>query len=843
MNMSISNQIIQIGIDLGTTNSEIAVNAKGNTEVIKNPEGDEYTPSVFGFDKAKNKIIGKRAYEKLYHFASEDEVNNYVAEVKRLMGTSESRTFDRVKKQMNAEEISAEILISLKESALKRYPELPSNTAVISIPAYFSTLEAEATKRAGNLAGFDYVVLIQEPIAAAIAYGFLNSANENWLVYDLGGGTFDVALISSQDGALSVKGHNGDNFLGGKDIDWAIVDKLIVPRIQEKFSLSEFSRSNEKYRTIFAKLKYLAEQAKKYLSEEKKTTIEIENVGKDDEGEEIYLNIDISRSDFEELIEPLVDKTIRLAQKTIKDSGVKPSSIRKIVLVGGPTQIPFIRERLEKQLKIEVDTSVDPLTVVAKGACIFAGSQKVPADIIKKNAKETDEVKREIQLNYEPMTSSNEEVITGMIPSLSEATKDYYIQIQSESGFYTSPKIKLKNGKFFDTLSIEERKQNLFWVYLFDDKGKPEQISTDSFSVTHGLSITGAPIPHSIGVAIARRSIKNNFQFSEEFFKFFDKGSILPLSKTERFKTVKNLRKGDTQNVLPIRVYEGESEHPDRNIFICDIKLSGDAIRFDLEEGTDIDVTIEVNESREVQVSAFIPSIDLSVRSVRETLFDEKIDLVVLEKDLNSEVERYESVKEAMSSEERKEVDEDMEEVSRSVRNAVSDEDEKRKAAKQMKDLKGKLDHLSKQKEMPSLKKEFTKSVTEVADMIEKFSIDKEKEKHLESLQTHKKEGDKAIKSEDKALLSRVVDQVVELGTQVLVSNPAFWVWKFDQLADGSQPFSDTEKADFFIKKGRRAVQMSDVGELKECVGNLMDLLPEDAQKGIGRVISGITHT
>lgn len=843
MNMSTSNQIIQIGIDLGTTNSEIAVNAKGNIDVIKNPEGDEYTPSVFGFDKAKNKIVGKRAYEKLYHFASEDEVNNYVAEVKRLMGTSETRTFERVKKQMNAEEISAEILISLKESALKRYPELPNNTAVISIPAYFSTLEAEATKRAGNLAGFDYVVLLQEPIAAAIAYGFLNSANENWLVYDLGGGTFDVALISSQDGALSVKAHNGDNFLGGKDIDWAIVDKLLLPRIQEKFSLSDFSRSNEKYRTVFAKLKYLAEQAKKYLSEEKKTTVEIENVGSDDEGEEIYLNVDISRADFEEIVAPLVDKTIRLAQQTIREAGVKASSIRKIVLVGGPTQIPFIRERLQRQLKIEVDTSVDPLTVVAKGACIFAGSQKIPTDIRKKSIKDTDEIKREVELNYEPMTSSNEEVITGIIPSLSDSTKDYYIQIQSESGFYTSPKIKLKNGKFFASLSIEERKQNLFWVYLFDDKGKPEQISPDSFSVMHGLSLTGAPIPHSIGVSIARRSVKNNFQYSEEFYRFFDKGSILPLSKTERFKTVKNLRKGDTQNVLPIRVYEGESEHPDRNIFICDIKMSGDAIRFDLEEGTDIDVTIEVNESREVQVSAFIPSIDLSLRSVRETLFDEKIDLVELEKDLKGEEERYSTIKETLTTEEREELDEDVEEVSRSVRNAISDEDEKRKASKQMKDLKGKLDHVSKQKEIPTLKKEFTKSIAEVEDLIEKFADDKDKTKHVDHLKKLKEDGEKAIKNDDKALLSRVIDQITDLGTHVLTTNPAFWVFKFDQLADGSQPYTDTEKADFFIKKGKRAVQLSDLDELKGCVGSLMQLLPEDAQKGIGKSLSGITHT
>lgn len=281
-----TNKNIQIGIDLGTTNSEIAINHNGNIEIVKNVFGDEYTPSVFGIDKAKNKVVGKRAYERLYKDSSEEEFKNHKAEVKRLMGTSETTYFERADLEMTPEEISAEILKSMKEDILRKYTDFDTVAAVITVPAAFFTIQSEATKRAGNLAGFNHVVLLQEPIAAAAAYGFGNAKNENWLIYDFGGGTFDVALISSKDGVLSVLGHNGDNFLGGKNIDWEIVDKVITPRIIEKFSLTDFSRSNKKYRTIFAHLKYAAERAKIELSQFDKTSIEI-NIGKDDKGDEI----------------------------------------------------------------------------------------------------------------------------------------------------------------------------------------------------------------------------------------------------------------------------------------------------------------------------------------------------------------------------------------------------------------------------------------------------------------------------------------------------------------------------------------------------------------------------
>ena len=344
-----SQQNISIGIDLGTTNSSVAINNNGNVEIIKKPGGVEYTPSIFGYDRSGNKVVGQKAYENFYKDASADEIKNYKPEVKRLMGTSEKFHFERAVIEMGPEEISAEILKSLKEDVLRKYPDFNTVAAVITVPAAFSVLQSEATKRAGNLAGFKHVVLLQEPIAAAVAYGFGKIKNENWLIYDFGGGTFDVALVSSKDGVLSVLSHNGDNFLGGKNFDLEVVDKIIVPKILEKFSITNFNRGNKKYQSIFSKLKYFAEKAKIELSEYESTSISIENIGKDDDNSEILLTFNFSRKEFEKLIKTMVDRTLELSRETLKDAGLKNSAVARVILVGGPTQIPYIRERIEDQ--------------------------------------------------------------------------------------------------------------------------------------------------------------------------------------------------------------------------------------------------------------------------------------------------------------------------------------------------------------------------------------------------------------------------------------------------------------------------------------------------------------
>lgn len=836
-----TNQVIQIGIDLGTTNSSIAVNNKGNIEIIKNADRDEYTPSVFGIDKAKNKVVGKRAYEKLFQFSSQEDSKNYIAEIKRLMGTSEGSHFERLSKEMTPEEISGEILKYLKESLLKIYPDFSTSSAVITIPAYFSTLQAEATKRAGNLAGFDYVVLLQEPIAAAMAYGFNNSENENWLVYDLGGGTFDVALISSKDGILSVKGHGGDNFLGGKNFDLLIVDKIIVPKILNGYEIKDFNRSNEKYRSAFAKLKYLAETAKKYLSQDEQTVIEVDGIGEDDNGEEIYLSINFSRKELEKLIEPLINKTIELAQETIKSSGIKSDSVSKIVLVGGPTQIPYIRERLEKELNIDVDFTVDPLTVVARGACIFAASQKIPKEFLKVS-KKSDSTEKEVKLHYEPMSSEKEEMVTGVIDDLKESESDYYIQIQSESGYYSSSRIKLKNGKFYDTVSLEEKKINLFWIYLFDDKGNSMPITPDSFSITHGLSVSGAPIPHSIGLAIAKKDISNSFAFTEIFEPFFEKNNILPLKRTETYYTSRELKKGDTENVLPIKVYEGEADIPDRNTFICQLAVTGKDLPYDLPEKTEIDITIEVNESREVKVEAFIPSIDLHLHGVRSTIHDEDIDVLELETDLLEQRNKLNTIEKNVSSNEKTKLENIIESISTSLKNASSDKDEKKKANKELKELKTILDELEKEKEMPQLIDEFNSTIEEIDDLINGLDQETEKAKFREQWEILKSEGNKAISNEDKHILARVNEQVNDLGFSVAFANPSVWVYQFEKITKGDYSFSNESEAEYYTNKGKRAIELGDVDELKRCVINLMKLLPPKEQQEINKGLSGISR-
>jgi molecular chaperone DnaK len=833
-------QNIQIGIDLGTTNSSVAINNNGTIEIVKKPGGVEYTPSVFGFDKAKNKVVGQKAYENFYKNASEEEIKNYKPEVKRLMGTSETFHFERVDTKMSPEEISAEILKSLKEDILRKYPNFNTVAVVITVPAAFSVLQSEATKRAGNLAGFKHVVLLQEPIAAAVAYGFSNTKNENWLIYDFGGGTFDVALIASKERALSVLGHNGDNFLGGKNFDLEIVDKVIVPKILQKFSIKNFNRSNEKYRGAFSQLKFFAETAKIELSQYDKTSIVVENIGKDEEDKEIFVTINFTRKEFETLIKPMVDRTIELSKETLKDAGIKNSSVAKVILVGGPTQIPYIRERIESDLKITVDASVDPLTVVARGACVFGIGQKIPKELQDNGGKKLKEGTLSVNLNYESMTSDTEETVSGVIEDFKNTEDEYYIQIQSDSGFYNGSKIKLKGGKFFDTVAVEPNKPNVYWLYLFDKQGNSIPIDPDSFTITQGLSVSGAPLPHSVKIVVVQKDYTRNvaINFCDPVF---DKGSMLPIKKVlTDYKTSRKLKRGE-ENELDIVVVEGESEMPDRNGFLCKVGINGKDLPHDLPEGTPVELSVSVNESREVFITAYIPLIDLTVNA-RSTSHDETIELKNIEQDLETQKERAKVASENLSPEERQKIDNNIQSAQTSVRNASVDEDEKMKANKQIKDIKIALDKIEKEKEMPQLVKEFKDGIQDTQAIINDYADEKDKTINNDQLSKLKDEGEKAIVDNDKSLLIRINEQIKELSSKAVFSNPATWIHQFKKITDGKLDFINEKEAKYYIEKGKRAIELNDVDEIKRCVHNLQLLLPSDVQETIKDNLSGITR-
>lgn len=825
-----NNQNVLIGIDLGTANSKIAVNIDGKIEIIKKPGGVEYTPSVFGFDKSGNKVVGQKAYDHLFKFNEKGDAENFYAETKRVMGTAKTFSFTRTKAKMVPEEIAAEVLKSLKEDLLRKYPDFDCSAVVITVPAAFSVLQSEATKRAGLIAGFKYVVLLQEPIAAAVSYGFMNAKNENWLIYDFGGGTFDLALISCKDGVLSVLGHGGEEYLGGKDIDWDIVKIVIVPKILEKYRFSDFNRSNPKYSHVFARLKYFAENAKIELSQYAKTTIEVEEIGRDEGGKDVEVSFAFTRAEFDKLIEKRISRTIELTKNTIKEAGFKNEAIKKIILVGGTTIIPSIRKRLEDELNIKVDSSVDPLTVVAQGACIFAISQRIPKEYLNEEKKKTTQGMHNISLNYATLTSDTEELVTGSIEGLADK-EDYFVQVQADSGTWNGQKTKVNKGKFSYVVKVQKNKENLYWIYLFDSKSNPVKISQDSLSITNGLSVSGAPAPHSIKVVVAEQT-KNVCE------AVFDKGDILPLKKRlTEYKTSRKLRKGE-DNSLDIEIVEGESEIPDRNTVLCKVGIKGSELPHDLPAGTPVELIVEINESRELSVTAYIPLIDWTGNG-RATIKAEEVDINSMASDLNIQRKRAEAVFENCSEEERKKISDNIQAVSEGMSNSKLDEDEKRKADKQLKNLKILLDGIEEEKKIPQLVKEYNLRVQDLQKVINEYADPKEREEDNKQLEKIRIEGERAIKDEDKLLLIRLNEQLANLRQKAISSNPNTWISYFRQIV-AADNFMNEQEAQYYINKCMQAIEAKNYEELKRCVVQLNLLRPIDDQKKIN--LSGITR-
>jgi molecular chaperone DnaK len=295
-----------------------------------------------------------------------------------MMGKAYSKPIARLNRSLTAEELSAEVLKSLKDDVRRESGE-DLEAAVITVPAAFDQPESEATRRAAQIAGIKFSPLLQEPIAAALAYG-LQHEHDNvfWLVYDIGGGTFDAAVIHVRDGLIQVVSHGGDNDLGGKLIDWAIVEQLFVPALQSSYNLPDFRRGNKRWLSALAKLKLQAEKTKISLSKDLSCEVNDEFICVDDSGEQVQLDVSVTRNELERLIDPLLIKSLNICKSVLKEEHLGPGDISKIILVGGPTVTPYLRQVLpdtKDGLGIPIDFSVDPLTVVAQGAALFAGGQ------------------------------------------------------------------------------------------------------------------------------------------------------------------------------------------------------------------------------------------------------------------------------------------------------------------------------------------------------------------------------------------------------------------------------------------------------------------------------------
>src|SRR5215203_4200295 len=369
-----------IGIDLGTTNSVVAVMEGGEPVVITNPEGSRITPSVVGFTKSGERLVGQVAKRQAV-----TNPENTVFSIKRFMG----RKFDEVNEEMkmvpyqvqrasngdvrvsagakeySPPEISAMILQKLKQAA-EEYLGSSVSKAVITVPAYFNDAQRQATKDAGQIAGLEVMRIVNEPTAAALAYGLDKKKDETIAVYDFGGGTFDISILEVGEGAVEVKSTNGDTHLGGDNLDQKVIDWIA----------SEFKKTDgidlTKDRMALQRLKEAAEKAKMELSTVMETDISLPFVTADASGPK-HLSMKLTRAKFEQLVEDLLQRTVGPTKQALNDAGVDPSRIDEVVLVGGSTRIPRVQAIVKELFGKEPHKGVNPDEVVAVGAAIQAG--------------------------------------------------------------------------------------------------------------------------------------------------------------------------------------------------------------------------------------------------------------------------------------------------------------------------------------------------------------------------------------------------------------------------------------------------------------------------------------
>ncbi|MBI3233253.1 MAG: Hsp70 family protein, partial [Bacteroidetes bacterium] len=457
-------ETINFGIDLGTTNSLIAKYENGKVTVYKNPVGFKETlPSCVAF-RGERMIIGDKARE----YITKDPLNVF-SSFKRKMGTSEKYFVPSLMESYSPPSLSAMVLKELRNF-------LPTNenpkSIVITIPASFDTVQCNATKEAGLEAGFEEVVLLQEPIAASLAF-FNDKMSDReslgkWLVYDLGGGTFDIALITIDEDEMRVVDHEGDNFLGGVDIDQLLLNQLILPKLKEitgKDNLeSLINQRNGPYEKLYYILLLKAEEAKKELSIKHDVDIEFTFQIENEEPIDIYFVI--TRNDFEKIIEDKVNYTIEFIQKIFIRNQLQNSDIKNIILIGGSTLIPFVRKKLEESTGIPINFSADPSTAVAIGAAYYAGSKLSRLSKTPEISKEKNSAHISIQTAYNKTSKDQEEYITAVIENLPENCT--YRIVRNDGGYDSG--IKKASEKIGEFVLLKPNAVNFFTLKLYDEK-------------------------------------------------------------------------------------------------------------------------------------------------------------------------------------------------------------------------------------------------------------------------------------------------------------------------------------------------------------------------------------
>jgi molecular chaperone DnaK len=759
---------IDYGIDLGTTNSAISRMENGVPVIKKSDTLKDTLPSCIHFNKRQDILVGDTAFNVMKNDNTralktfEKGKTNTFIEFKRTMGTTHTYECSNMNKNFMSEELSAEILKKLKSFI----QDENISSIVITVPAKFLNPQNDATMKAAKLAGFKHVELLQEPVAAATAYGLGTKTKDGfWLVFDFGGGTFDAALVKSEEGILSVKDTDGDNWLGGKNIDEALVDQIIIPNLRDKYAIESIIDDTNKKEILRNAVKFFAEEAKIQLSFKDSHNI-LSNLGdlpfEDDNGEEPEIDVMVTQKEMEVVVAPIFQKAIDICKDLLKRNNLSGQDLDALILVGGPTYSPILRRMLKEQITNKVDTSVDPMTVVAKGAALFASTISVSEEV-KESTR--DKTKIQLDLKYEATTVELDEMIN--LKLLKEKTEGLlpekiYADLQRSDGAWSSGKKLIGEKSTIIELLLVEGRSNSFEVFLFDEEGNKLDCQPNQFSILQGIGGLDAMqvLPYHIGIGKFFHTDKRDLFFP---VKGLEKSKKVPATGVlNGLKTRTTLRPGMSTDILRIPLYQGDFEavgtNPLLNNFINEVVITGESLPALLPEGSDVDLTIKVDRSQLMYCSVYFPLLNHT----------EEVKIEIIQTEPPTEEKLYSEIKKAKNTAnkiEANEISDELDALSEKLDNEKGSADGKMKILDGLRKELLKLDTLSKSAEWPEVESELKDAFFNFEDLMSKIRNNGDESKiSFEKMDTHLKEYKKQV---DHIILEKDIRQAKELTDEI----------------------------------------------------------------------------
>jgi molecular chaperone DnaK len=599
-----------VGIDLGTTNSAICSYDGSETRIWKSPEQNDVTPSAIYIDRRGNKYVGKRAYDSAPH-----SPDNSATLFKRLMGTSTPVQLSAVNLTMTPEECSAEVLKVLFGYLPEDVRNAPDTGTVITVPAAFNQMQKDATMQAASMAGLGKVALMQEPVAAVMSVMRTRNTNGTFLIYDLGGGTLDIAIAESFGGQVSLLALDGIAVCGGREFDRTLVDNVVRPWLLENFDLPQDFSVNPNFKSLIRLATWATERAKIELSAREASVIslsETEARVRDLNRNEIYLDIPLHRDTYDKLIAERVSESIDAAREVLKKAGLSPHDLERIVFVGGPTHYKPLRDKVAFEMGIPGNTDVNPMTAVAEGASLFAESIDWSSqNRSRKNTRGqiSSGGRLAVSFSYNARTPDVKAKIVVQLAGLAASGAEF--QVDSLDTGWTSGRLTLKHGSTID-VTLTKNGDNTFKVFVFDSVGGPIALEQDKIIITRtAATVDAIPASHSVGIEVLEKL--GGRPVLEYLVR---SGDSLPKNGKKVFKAAESLKSGASGS-LNLKLWEGEIEDPiSDNRSIGVMKISGSD--FDdgvIPAGADLECEFEILDSGNIILKVSVSCIGSTFHS------------------------------------------------------------------------------------------------------------------------------------------------------------------------------------------------------------------------------------